>query len=114
MDEPTSTPLPSLDALQSRIDAVRGAPEEGMLADGNNGSYAWKMALDLLGGVLVGLGLGYATDWWLGTKPFGMLFFLLLGSAAGFMNVVRSARRMQENFPATPGQAPKKTSRNAS
>ena len=41
--------------------------------------------------MLVGAGLGWLIDRWLGTLPWGMFVFALLGFTAGVLNVVRSA-----------------------
>ena len=45
-------------------------------------------------GTLVGGLIGYGIDWLFGTLPFGLIFFLLLGFGAGFLNLVRAAKRM--------------------
>jgi ATP synthase protein I len=42
----------------------------------------------------VGAGIGWVADQWLGTSPFGLIVFLLLGFAAGVLNVMRSAGRI--------------------
>ena len=55
-----------------------------------------RIAVELLSGLLVGLGVGYALDRWLGTRPWLMLAFLVLGSAAGFMNVLRAVRSLEQ------------------
>ena len=41
--------------------------------------------------VLVGAGLGWLIDRWLGISPWGLIVFLLLGFAAGVVNVMRAA-----------------------
>jgi ATP synthase protein I len=41
--------------------------------------------------VLVGAGLGWLIDRLLGISPWGLIVFLLLGFAAGVLNVMRSA-----------------------
>lgn len=41
--------------------------------------------------MVVGGGLGWAIDKGLGTSPWGLIVFLLLGFAAGVYNVIRSA-----------------------
>lgn len=45
------------------------------------------------------VGLGYLVgDWfdgWLDTSPWGMLAFVLLGSAAGFLNLYRSTGKLR-------------------
>ena len=46
---------------------------------------------------LLGL-IGYALDWWLGTKPWLFLLFFVLGFAAGVLNVLRAYERMQKEF----------------
>ena len=38
----------------------------------------------------MGVGIGWALDRWLGTKPWLMIAFFVLGAAAGMMNVYRS------------------------
>jgi ATP synthase protein I len=40
---------------------------------------------------VVGAGLGWLIDRWLGISPWGLMVFLLLGFAAGVLNVMRSA-----------------------
>jgi ATP synthase protein I len=42
-------------------------------------------------GVVVGGGIGWVFDKGLGTSPWGLIVFLLLGFAAGVYNVIRSA-----------------------
>lgn len=44
----------------------------------------------------IGWGIGYWLDLQLGTDPWLMLVFLLLGVAAGFKGVFRAAREAQE------------------
>ncbi|WP_346899667.1 AtpZ/AtpI family protein [uncultured Roseibium sp.] len=52
---------------------------------------AVKISSEFIAGVLVGAGIGWVADEWLGTSPFGLIVFLLLGFAAGVLNVMRSA-----------------------
>jgi ATP synthase protein I len=51
-----------------------------------------RLSSELVAGVLVGAGLGFLIDRGLGTSPWGLTVFLLLGFAAGVLNVLRSAR----------------------
>jgi ATP synthase protein I len=41
--------------------------------------------------VVVGGAIGYALDYWLGIRPWGVVVFVLLGFAAGIINLMRSA-----------------------
>ena len=51
----------------------------------------FRLSSELVAGVLVGAGLGWLIDRWLGISPWGLIVFLLLGFAAGVLNVMRSA-----------------------
>ena len=63
---------------------------------------AFKISTELVAGVFVGGFIGYALDNWLmpklgvNTTPLFLIVFLLLGIAAGFINVFRAAREMGE------------------
>jgi ATP synthase protein I len=50
-----------------------------------------RLSSELVAGVVVGAGLGLLIDHWLGISPWGLIVFLLLGFAAGVLNVARSA-----------------------
>jgi ATP synthase protein I len=52
---------------------------------------AFRMSSEFVAGVLVGGGLGWVFDRLLGTSPWGLIVFLMLGFVAGIMNVVRAA-----------------------
>lgn len=57
---------------------------------------AFQLATELVAGVFVGGLIGWLLDRWFGTLPLFLLVFLLLGIAAGFLNVIRAARGMSE------------------
>lgn len=50
-----------------------------------------RLSSELVAGVLVGAGIGWLLDRWLGISPWGLIVFLLLGFAAGILNVMRAA-----------------------
>lgn len=92
---------PSLDDLGERLRAARGHRGAGSqknetLSGGKPGQSALGLALrigvEMVSALAVGVGIGLALDWWLGTKPWFMVVFFLLGSAASIMNVYRSAK----------------------
>ena len=52
-----------------------------------------RIATELVSGVLVGAGLGYFLDKLTGTAPVLLIIFLILGGAAGFLNVYRFVKK---------------------
>jgi ATP synthase protein I len=51
----------------------------------------FRLSSELVAGVVVGAGIGWFIDRWLGISPWGLIVFLLLGFTAGVLNVMRSA-----------------------
>jgi ATP synthase protein I len=75
--------------------ALRPEPQSQGAALGQ----ALRLGIELVAGVAVGGFIGWALDRFLGTAPLLMVVFLGLGAAAGIMNVVRTAKRMQAAAP---------------
>ena len=55
-----------------------------------------RLSTELVAGVIVGAAIGWFLDRWLGISPWGFIVFLLLGFAAGMLNVMRSAGLVAE------------------
>lgn len=64
--------------------------QTGMEAMANTG----VIGLHLVSGPAVGFAIGYGLDSWLGTSPWCKLAFLLIGIAAGFLNVYRDTQAL--------------------
>ena len=65
----------------------------------NRGSFmgnAFKLGSELVAAVLVGTIIGFILDTWFDTKPWLIIIFFFLGAAAGMLNVIRAANRMQK------------------
>ena len=56
---------------------------------------AFKLGTELVAAVGVGTIIGFILDSWFGTKPWLIIIFFFLGAAAGLLNVIRTANRMQ-------------------
>ena len=56
---------------------------------------AFKMSTEMVAAVVVGTIIGFILDNWFGTKPWLILIFFFIGVAAGILNVVKSAKKMQ-------------------
>lgn len=99
-----------LERLGRKIDLLKGkeAPGPnggGRGADSGEGfSRAARLSSEFVGGILAGGGLGWLIDYALGTSPLGMIVFLLLGFAAGVVNVIRSVRAEGGPGPDSPGR----------
>lgn len=99
-----------LQRLGRKIDLLKGkeTPEPGgggRSADsGGAFARAARLSSEFVGGVLVGGGLGWLIDHFLGTSPLGMIVFLLLGFAAGVVNVIRAAKAEGGPGPDSPGR----------
>lgn len=48
--------------------------------------------------IVVGAGIGYYLDKFFGTKPYLLLFFLVMGIIAGFRNMWQFIKKSQENI----------------
>ncbi len=59
-------------------------------------STGFRIAIELVSGVVVGGSVGWLLDKWLETTPCMLAVFILLGGCAGFLNVYRYARQEQK------------------
>lgn len=94
----------NIDARRKRLEATLKAHEAETkaaeeAADRQNSAHglasAFRMSTEFVSAVVVGGVIGYGLDWWLGTLPWLMIAFVLLGFAAGVLNVLRAAGLIQ-------------------
>jgi ATP synthase protein I len=57
---------------------------------------AFKLGTELVAAVAVGTIIGFILDTLFDTKPWLIIVFFFLGAAAGMLNVIRAANRMQK------------------
>ena len=57
---------------------------------------AFKLGTELVAAVGVGTIIGFILDSWFDTKPWLIIIFFFLGAAAGMLNVIRTANKMQK------------------
>ena len=99
-----------LGSLEHRLSELRDGrnirTDQSEAGSGDSSARASAMAMgfrlssELIAGVGVGALMGWGFDRLLSTSPFGLIVFVLVGFAAGVLNVIRSA-----------GVAPNKTGR---
>lgn len=102
--------------LRARLDSLTSALKRTEKAEQANSDKAgpdkaltgamssgFRAATDLTGGVIAGALIGYLGDRWLGTSPFLLIAFLVIGTIAGFRSVYRlGARPTSTRKPDTP------------
>ena len=93
-DDAFRTRLGKLDSRLREINRGKVVTEEPQRRGAALG-LAFRLAVELVAGLVVGGGIGWLLDYWLGTLPIMLLLFFVLGTAAGILNVIRTARQMQ-------------------
>ena len=58
---------------------------------------AFKLGTELIAAVAVGTIIGFILDTLFDTKPWLIIIFFFLGAAAGMLNVIRAANKMQKD-----------------
>ena len=61
----------------------------------SNIGQAFKLSTELVAAVLVGTIIGFILDTWCDTKPWLIIIFFFVGVVAGILNVIRSAKKLQ-------------------
>ena len=86
--------------FKTRLKIAKSKIKKQIENDGENrGSFmgsAFKLGTELVAAVAVGTIIGFILDSWFGTKPWLIIIFFFLGTAAGILNVIRTANRMQK------------------
>lgn len=87
-----------LDELGRKLKTVRkhDAGPARTERQGTQLGFAFRLATELVAGFVVGGLIGWQLDSWFGTLPLFLLIFFGLGAAAGILNVVRTAKAMND------------------
>ena len=82
------------DDLGRRIAQAKAAHEAPMThAEGAAESKGWAVGVEFVGTVLVAALIGFLLDRWLGTMPWLLIVFLLLGFAAGLRRAMATSKQ---------------------
>jgi ATP synthase protein I len=83
-----------LDARLKAAQARHGVKPEraGSASDKSGLSIAFRIGVELVAALAIGVGIGWALDRWLGSSPWLLILFFVFGAAAGIMNVFRVAK----------------------
>ena len=88
-----------LRALEARLAKVKAAPapERTNTVKGfSQGEVAWRMVIELVTGMLLGMAIGYGLDVLFSTLPIFLIIFSLFGFAAGIKTMLGTARELGE------------------
>jgi ATP synthase protein I len=85
-----------LKGLGERIAATRDSHQrrqarKSSLASTSGLGLGLRIATELVSALAVGVGIGLILDHWLGTAPWLLILFFILGAAAGMTNLIRTA-----------------------
>lgn len=95
-----------MEELEARLSAFKAARQDEKPHQEEHYSQAqlaWRMVTEMVAGLGIGFGIGYGLDVLLGTTPFLMVLFTLLGIAAGINVMMRTANEIQKEKDAPEG-----------
>jgi len=92
-DDPDERRLADLEERLKKARGHDGSPPPKTEGSGSSLGMALRLSFDIVAAVVVGAGIGWFLDHWLGTTPLLFIVFFFLGAAAGFFNVIRTANR---------------------
>jgi ATP synthase protein I len=95
MNEPKRT-----DDFDKRLAAARERHVEQhrpkrAVASMSGAAVGFRIAVEILAAIGVGVAAGWWIDDWLGTKPWMLILFCILGFGAAMANVMRTARELE-------------------
>ena len=86
-------PQSSLTELDEKLRAARAKHEDRARGRPNEGlGVGMRISVELAAAVGVGTLIGILLDRWLGTTPWLLIVFFIVGCVAGFLNVYRAAQ----------------------
>jgi ATP synthase protein I len=81
---------------RSDLKAAEDAGTRSTRSDASGLSLALRVGSEFVAAIIVGGVVGWGVDRLAGSSPWGMMVFLMLGFAAGVLNVMRSAGLMKK------------------
>ena len=80
---------------QRRIGSHRPGKLGGNLGGASGLAQGFRLSTEFVAAVIAGAGLGWLIDRAFGISPWGLIVFLMVGFAAGVLNVIRAAGTMK-------------------
>ena len=89
-------PHGDMSELDARIKKLRAENEPKSEQALSSAGVAFRIGIDLISGVAFGVIVGLLLDKWWETTPWMLIIMIILGTAAGIRNVIRTAATLNE------------------
>ena len=86
----------NLDKLDSKLEEFKSKKEKVSPKQIKVQNDGWRMIIELVTGMLLGVSLGLGLDYMIGSEPIFLIIFSLLGFMAGVKTMMATAKKMNE------------------
>ena len=86
----------NLDKLDRKLEEFKSKKEKVSPKQIKVQNDGWRMIIELVTGMLLGVSLGLGVDYMIGSEPIFLIIFSLLGFMAGVKTMMATAKKMNE------------------
>ena len=86
----------NLDKLNRKLEEFKSKKEKDSPKRIKVQNDGWRMIIELVTGMLLGVSLGLGLDYIIGSEPIFLIIFSLLGFMAGVKTMMSTAKKMNE------------------
>ena len=86
----------NLDKLDRKLEEFRSKKEKVSPKQIKVQNDGWRMIIELVTGMLLGVSLGLGLDYMIGSEPIFLIIFSLLGFMAGVKTMMATAKKINE------------------
>ena len=86
----------NLDKLDRKLEEFKSKKEKVSPKQIKVQNDGWRMIIELVTGMLLGVSLGLGLDYMIGSEPIFLIVFSLLGFMAGVKTMIATAKKMNE------------------
>ena len=86
----------NLDKLNRKLEEFKSKKEKDSPKRIKVQNDGWRMIIELVTGMLLGVSLGLGLDYMIGSEPIFLIIFSLLGFMAGVKTMMATAKKMNE------------------
>ena len=86
----------NLDKLDRKLEEFKSKKEKDSPKRIKVQNDGWRMIIELVTGMLLGVSLGLGLDYMMGSEPIFLIIFSLLGFMAGVKTMMATAKKMNE------------------